>query len=66
MRCYCCGNILTTQESVRRFRDSGTYTEMCNKCLSTITDDSDALATIDGLAEDEELFDDYGNPLEEY
>lgn len=38
MKCYCCDKILTPAESVRKF-NSGTYTDMCTKCLSTIDDD---------------------------
>jgi hypothetical protein len=36
MRCYCCNNILTTQETNRKFKESGNYTEMCNTCLVSI------------------------------
>jgi hypothetical protein len=65
-RCYCCNNILTTQESVRKFRDSGTFTEMCNTCLGTITEiGGESTATIEGEATDEDLFDDEGNPRED-
>jgi hypothetical protein len=64
MRCYCCNNILTTQESVRKFRLSETPTELCNTCLGTITD-SDWTATVEGEATDEDLFDDEGNPRED-
>lgn len=36
MRCYCCGVILTPQESVRKFRDSGAFTDTCSRCLREI------------------------------
>ena len=39
MRCSCCNVILTTQESTRKFKVSGDYVDMCNKCLNTIDDD---------------------------
>jgi exonuclease VII small subunit len=51
MKCSCCDVILTTQESVRKFRNSGEYVDMCNKCLSTISDD---VQVVDGEAEDDE------------
>ncbi len=63
MRCYCCNNLLTPQESVRRFKESGTFTDMCNGCLGEISDDVD---TVDGDNPEEELFDDDGNPRDEY
>ena len=62
MRCYCCNNILKPSEAVRRFKESLAFTEMCNTCLGTISDD---VETVEGQAEDEELFDDDGNPVEE-
>jgi hypothetical protein len=39
MRCSCCNVILSTQESTRKFKVSGDYVDMCNKCLNTIDDD---------------------------
>ena len=51
MKCVCCDVILTTAESVRKFKNSGNYVDMCNKCLSTISDD---VATVEGTASDEE------------
>jgi exonuclease VII small subunit len=51
MKCSCCDVILTTQESVRKFRNSGEYVDMCNKCLSTISDD---VQVVDGDADDED------------
>lgn len=60
MKCYCCDHILTTQESTRKFKESGNYTEMCTTCLNTISD----IETEEGM--DEELFDDDdGNSIEE-
>lgn len=61
MRCYCCNNILTTQEAVRRFKESSEPTEMCNTCLGTIAE----VDTVDGEAVEDGLFDDLGNPLED-
>lgn len=53
MRCSCCDVILTPAESVRRFKESGEFVDMCNKCLSTISDD---VRVVEGNApaEDEE------------
>lgn len=51
MKCSCCDVILTTAESVRKFKSSGEYVDMCNKCLSTISDD---VVVVDGAASDEE------------
>lgn len=36
MKCDCCDVILTPQESVRKFRDSGEYTNTCSRCLRDI------------------------------
>ena len=36
MRCFCCHVVLTPQESVRKFKESGEYTETCNSCLKYI------------------------------
>lgn len=56
MRCDCCGVILTPQESVRKFRDSGEYTNTCNKCLRDIP-----VPTVEGKSfdEDEDGYDRY-------
>jgi len=42
-RCECCNNILTPQESVRKFRESGAYTNSCGPCLRDI-----GIATVEG------------------
>jgi hypothetical protein len=39
MRCQACNVILTTQEATRRFKTSGNFVDLCNKCLNTIDDD---------------------------
>lgn len=49
-RCVCCNVILSASESTRKFKESGTYVDMCNKCLKTISDD---VATVDSGVEDE-------------
>lgn len=38
MRCIACDEALTDKEATRKFLHSGTYTQMCNKCLDTIRD----------------------------
>ena len=45
MRCISCDCILTPQESVRKFKDSGEYTETCSGCLQYIP-----VATTEGEA----------------
>lgn len=50
MRCFACNIILTTSESVRRFSQSNTFVDLCNKCLSTIDDE---IKTEDGKAGEE-------------
>jgi hypothetical protein len=52
MRCYCCNKVLTTTESVRRFKESGTFVDMCNGCLSTLDSDIETVES-DNLEEDE-------------
>ena len=54
MRCYACNNILTTSEATARFKGSGDFTELCNKCISTIDDDVEVTEGND----DDEDFDD--------
>jgi hypothetical protein len=51
MRCSACNVVLTTSESVRRFKHSQTFVDLCNKCLSTIDED---IPTVEGQASDEE------------
>ena len=60
-RCYCCNKILKPSEATRKFKESGVFTDMCNECLGTIAE----VETVDGLGEDEDLFDDEGNPVED-
>jgi hypothetical protein len=55
MRCYCCNTILKPSEATRKFKESGVFTEMCNTCLGTI---SDEVETVEGEAQDEDHFDD--------
>lgn len=52
MRCSCCNVILTPQESVRKFRDSGEYTDTCSRCLRDID-----VPTKEGAAYDEDMLD---------
>jgi hypothetical protein len=62
MRCYCCNNSLSGAEAVRKFKESGAFTDMCDRCLSEIREEG--LETVEGEAEDEQLFDEDGNPVE--
>jgi hypothetical protein len=62
MRCYCCNNPLSGVESTRRFKESNEFTDMCDACLATILNDN--LETVEGNAEDDDLFDEDGNPVE--
>lgn len=38
MRCTCCNTLLTPRQATRRFKESGTFVDMCDTCLSTISD----------------------------
>ena len=58
MRCECCNVLLTTQESTRKFKTSGEYVDMCNKCLHTIDDE---VSYTEGNTEDEDFDDDSDN-----
>lgn len=51
MRCVACNVILTTSESVRRFRHSKEFVDLCTKCLNTIDDN---IPTTEGIASHEE------------
>lgn len=50
MRCQACNVILTPTESVRRFKGSGEFVDLCGKCLETISDD---VTTMEGNTTDE-------------
>ena len=52
IRCQACNVILTTQEATRKFKVSGDFVDLCNKCLSTIDDD---VTYCKGNHEDEEV-----------
>lgn len=51
MRCYSCNKILSSKESVRRFKESGDFVDLCNGCLATISDEVD---TVDGHVGEED------------
>ena len=55
MRCYSCNKILSSKESVRRFKESGDFVDLCNGCLGTISDEVD---TVDGHADEEDDYED--------
>lgn len=38
MRCFCCNKALSNVEATRKFA-SGVFTDMCTKCLGTISED---------------------------
>ncbi len=59
MRCSCCNVVLTPQESVRKFRDSGQYTDTCTKCLRDIP-----VATVEGAAFEEDYIDYVDKPFD--
>ena len=50
-RCYACDKPLSNKESVRRFKDSLDFVDLCNECLGTI---SDSVPYVEGHADDEE------------
>lgn len=55
MHCDCCDVLLTPQESVRRFRDSGEFTNTCTRCLRDIP-----IPTVEGrnYKDDDDIDDD--------
>ena len=55
MKCECCDKILTSQEATRKFKESGTFVDMCNECLDTISDD---VEVTDGYQEGDDGYDD--------
>jgi len=55
MKCECCDKILTSQEATRKFKESGTFVDMCNECLDTISDD---VEVTDGFQEGDDGCDD--------
>lgn len=55
MKCQACDKILSTQESTRRFKESNTFVDMCNKCLATI---DDTIETVDSKNLNEHDYDD--------
>lgn len=57
MRCYACDHILKPSEATRKFKKSGAFTDLCNKCLSSISEGDEFTETVDGAGVDEE--DDY-------
>ncbi len=48
-RCYACNVVLKPVELVRRFKDSGNFTDMCTKCLKDVN-----VETVEGRAYKEE------------
>lgn len=56
MRCQCCNVTLSTQESVRKFRDSGRYTDTCSRCLRDID-----VPTVEGVNYQDDMFGDYSD-----
>jgi hypothetical protein len=42
MRCNCCNRPLSNSEATRKF-SSGTFTDMCNHCLETISEDVECI-----------------------
>lgn len=53
MKCTACDRLLTTQEATRKFKGSGEYVDLCNKCLSTI---DDQVSYTEGNVSDEDDF----------
>ena len=60
MKCSCCDKILSSQEATRRFKESNSFVDMCNKCLDTISDDVETTEGFTGEDDFEEKgFDSY-------
>jgi hypothetical protein len=39
MRCLSCNQRLSDQESVRKYANSNSFIDLCNRCFSTVSDD---------------------------
>lgn len=55
MKCQACDKILSTQESVRRFKESNAFVDLCNGCLATI---DDSVETVDSINLEDDEYDD--------
>ena len=53
MRCYCCNNVLSYRESTRKFKESGSFVDMCDACLETL-DNVEVTAGYQGPEDGEE------------
>lgn len=53
MKCHACNVTLSTSESVRRFKESGEFVDLCNKCLATISDDVEVVEGVASLEEED-------------
>lgn len=53
MRCNCCDRPLSNLESTRKFA-SGTYVDMCTKCLGTISESVSVIEPDTSEDDDEE------------
>lgn len=57
MRCFCCNKLLSSSESVAKFKLSGDYTDTCNQCLRTMDVEvvrGGAVEEADFMVEDED------------
>ncbi len=59
MRCYCCNKALTDFEATRKSTTTGEYLDMCNKCYSTIKNETPAIERADLATEDDYDEDEY-------
>ncbi len=55
MKCQACDKILSTQEATRRFKESNSFVDLCNKCLATI---DDTIETVDSKYLEDDAYDD--------
>jgi hypothetical protein len=52
VRCYCCNNILKPSEATAKFKESGAFTEMCERCINTLDD----VEVIEGAGVDDDEY----------
>jgi len=54
MRCYCCNRVLSDYESTRKSATTGSYLDMCNKCVKS-----------SGISYEDNLEDSFSSELDE-
>ncbi len=63
MRCVACDRNLSDFESTRKSRETGEYSDLCNKCFNEIQNDLDEIQEREDLRHDEDT--EYSEDLDE-